>query len=74
MQQHVPGLGLDVAAVEVRVGALLLDHEDVLAELADAVDGVRVEPVERDGEDLHRRNSRVRAQASSASGTKGSSG
>ena len=52
-QQHVPRGGLDVAAVEVGVGAVLLHHEDLLPEPPGRVGQARGEVVEGEGEDVH---------------------
>ena len=74
-EQHVAGAGLAVAAVEVGVGALLLDDEDVLSQPPDVVRRGGVEVGEGHGAGgRHRRNSRVVCQARRASGINGSSG
>ncbi len=72
-EQHVAGAGLGVAAVEVGVGALLLDHEDVLAQASERVDLRAGQLVEREGDThgacgAHDKNSNVRCQAVRASG------
>ena len=47
----MPGAGLEVAPVELRVGAVLLDHEHRLAQLPEEVRRAWVEVVE--GVDAH---------------------
>ena len=58
-EEHVRGAGLDVAAVEVGVGALLLHDEHVLAQPGDVVDLVGGQAGERCDPDLHVPESRA---------------
>jgi hypothetical protein len=73
VEQHdVAGARLEVAAVEVGVGAVLLHDEDLLPQPPHVVRRARGQVVEARDEHPHRRNSTTWVKARRASGISGS--
>ena len=71
LEQEVPRRRLEVAAVEIGVRRALLDDEHLLPQPPQGVRRPRLELVEGQDPDRHRRNSRVRVKARRASGSPG---